>query len=113
MVPQIELNGVDDELRERIDSIVTLQLGSAMVNLSALKVTVARVADHDPGQASFRCELNGKLEKGSGIQVVMVGSGVHICVADATARLARLIKKQVRDQYVDMRTGKVKQTIVV
>jgi hypothetical protein len=113
MVPQIELIGVDEELRGRVEGIVTLQLGSSMVNLSVLKVTVAKVGDSEPGRASFRCELNARLERGTSIQVVMLGSGVHICVADATARLARLIKKQVRTQHVDMRTGRTKQTVVV
>jgi hypothetical protein len=30
MVPQIELIGVDEELRGRVEGIVTLQLGSSM-----------------------------------------------------------------------------------
>lgn len=113
MEPQIELMGIEPELKQRIEDIVALQLGSVLINLTSLRVRVSKLNGEALGQPSFRCELIGRLDKGSGLQVVMLGSGIHICVADATARLARLIKKQVRGQHINSLAGDARRTAVV
>lgn len=111
MEPQIELLGIDSELYQRVESIVSLQLGSVLINLSSLKVKVTKSQKAEKDRPSFHCELVGKLEKGPSLEVTMFGSGLNICVADATARLSRLIKKEVRNQHLGSR--QVRQKVVV
>lgn len=83
----------DAECDARIVRILHLQLTSVEARLSSLKILLGEDVSSTTQQVRYRCEIKAVLKNGQKLQLVMFNSGLHICVADAAARLVREIRR--------------------
>ena len=103
MSPQIVLEGkIDPGHLERIERILLLQLGAVASRFTSLKAVVSEGSSEAP--LAFQCKLSASLKSGGQLDVTMVNSGLHVCVADAGARLVREVRRSSKDSFA------VKQT---
>jgi hypothetical protein len=77
----------------RIVRILQLQLNSVEARLSGLKIFLGEDVSNTTQQVRYRCEIKAALKSGQKLQLVMFNTGLHICVADAAARLVREIRR--------------------
>lgn len=92
MSTQIVLEGnIDESNLERIERILMLQLGTVASSFTHLKAVIREGSDVAP--LAYQCELITTLKSGARLEVSMVNSGLHVCVADAAARLVREVRR--------------------
>lgn len=92
MAVQIVLQGdIENQSLGRIERILNLQLGSVSSRFASLKAIVSKQPSENA--VPYRCELIGTLKNGNRLEVTMLNSGVHVCVADAAARLLREVRR--------------------
>jgi len=87
----------DAEADARIIRILQLQLTSVEARLSSLKILLSEDILSTAQPVRYRCEIKAALKNGQKLQLVMFSSGLHICVADAAARLVREIRRSRQD----------------
>ena len=94
VVPQI-ISDIDSdaECDARIVRILQLQLTSVEARLSSLKILLGEDVSSTTQHVRYRCEIKAELKSGQKLQLVMFNTGLHICVADAAARLVREIRR--------------------
>jgi hypothetical protein len=106
---QIVLQGdIEVETQGRIERLLNLQLGSVLSRFVSLKAVVSK--HHGENAVPYQCELFATLKNGSRLEVTMLNSGVHVCVADAAARLLREVRRYTRTSDrslpdMDLQTG--------
>ncbi|MFT7246265.1 MAG: hypothetical protein ACI82A_003639 [Candidatus Azotimanducaceae bacterium] len=88
----------DAECDARIVRILQLQLTSVEARLSSLKIFLGEDESNATQQVRYRCEIKAALKSGQKLQLVMFNTGLHICVADAAARLVREIRRSRQGQ---------------
>lgn len=95
---QIILEGnIDESNLERIERIVLLQLGTMAGRFASLRVVVSEGSADAP--LAYQCKLTGTQKNGARVEVSMVNSGLHVCVADAVARLVREVRRATRETF--------------
>lgn len=82
------------DFQDRIKRILMLQLGTVVGRFTQLKAELNQAETGQPGL--FSCNLEGTLRSGEKLEVTMVNTGIHVCVADAGARLTREVRRYSR-----------------
>jgi len=83
--------GIGTESIGQVERILQLQLGSLESKIARLWLAVINESNEQTPR--YRCEIVAKLANTRELQIVMFNRGLLICVADATARLAREVKR--------------------
>lgn len=92
MTPQIVLEGsIDTQSAERIERVLLLQLGTVTSRIASLKANVREGGER--ASLPYQCELHCVLKDGKKLSVSMINAGLHVCVADAAARLLREVRR--------------------
>ena len=98
MSTQIVLEGnIEESNLERIERILMLQIGTVSGRFASLKATVSEGSPQAP--LAYQCKLVATLKNGGRLEVSMVNSGLHVCVADAAARLVREVRRSNQDSF--------------
>ena len=98
MTPQIVLEGnIDESSIERIERILLLQLGTITSRIASMRVLVQEGMSGT--SLPYKCELNCTLKDGARLKVEMLNAGLHVCVADAGARLVREVRRHNHSSF--------------
>jgi len=109
MTPQIISDFESDaECDARIVRILQLQLTTVEARLSSVKIILGEDLSNTNGQVRYRCEINATMKNAQKLQLVMFNAGLHICVADAAARLVREIRRSQQDPLSRSRLAGIK-----
>ena len=98
MSSQTVLEGnIEESNLERIKRILMLQLGTVAGRFASFKATVSEGSPEAP--LAFQCKLATTVKNGGRLEVSMVNSGLHVCVADAAARLVCEVRRSNQDSF--------------
>lgn len=96
---QILLEGnIDTAQQQRIERILMLQLGTMANRFAHLKATISQ--GDEKVALEYQCTLVATLKQGGRLEFSMENSGLHVCVADAAARLVREARRVSSEPFL-------------